>query len=145
MVAKQKRKNDCPTVPSIPTTEPYYNQSKTPFKLIYGYPPDMKLSKIHFGCVGYMFITKELRNKEGTLGKLEPSAKEIRCLMFGNDDSIEEIKGYKELVEETGEITYTKNVKWFPEEEVTPLPGFRAMNQLESSDIYEVDSDPSDD
>ena len=123
----------------------HYNQSKTPFELIYGYPPDMKLSKIHFGCVGYMFITKELRNKEGTLGKLEPSAKKVRCLMFGDDDSIEEIKGYKVLVEQTGEIIYTKNVKWFPGEEMTPLPGFRAMNQVESSDIYEVDSDPSDD
>jgi hypothetical protein len=122
----------------------HYNQSKTPFELIYGYPPDMKLSKIHFGCVGYMFITKELRNKEGTLGKLEPSAKRVRCLMFGDDDSIEEIKGYKVLVEETSEIIYTKNVKWFPKEEMTPLPGFRAMNELESTDIYEADSDPSD-
>jgi hypothetical protein len=65
--------------------------------------------------------------------------------MFGDDDSIEEIKGYKVLVEQTGEIIYTKNVKWFPGEEMTPLPGFRAMNQVESSDIYEVDSDPSDD
>lgn len=121
------------------------NQSKTPFELIYGYPPDMNLSKIHFGCVGYMFVAKELRNKEGNLGKLEPSAKKVRCLMFGDDDSIEEIKGYKVLVEETNEIIYTKNVKWFPEEEMTPLPGFRAINQAESSDIYEMDSDLSED
>jgi hypothetical protein len=85
-----------------------------------------------------MFVAKERRNKDVKLGKLEPSAKGVRCLMYGDDDSLEEIKGYKVLVEEAltlSEIIYTKNVKWFPEEEMTPLPGLRAMNQVKSSDI----------
>ena len=117
------------------------NQAKTPYEQIYGHPPDMQLSQIPFGCVGYMFIPKELRNKDDKLGKLEPSAKRVRCLMYGDDDSMEEIKGYKVLVENDMSIIYTKNVKWQREEPMTPLIGYRSINTEESAELYEFEDD----
>jgi len=119
------------------------NQTKTPYEQVYGYAPDLKLSKIHFGCVGYMFVAKEVRNKEDRLGKLEPSAKRVRCLMYGDDDSLEEIKGYKVLVESDMSILYTKNVKWCPDEPMIPLPNYRRISDEELMDIYEGDNDDS--
>lgn len=120
-------------------------QSITPFEQIYGYAPDLKLLKIHFGCVGYMFVAKEVRNKEDKLGKIEPSAKRVRCLMYGDDDSLEEIKGYKVLVEMDMSTVYTKNVKWLPDEPMAPLTNYRRITDEEIMDIYEEDNDSSGD
>jgi len=101
------------------------------------------LSKIHFGCVTYIIVAKEVRNKEDRLGKLEPSAKRVRCLMYGDDDSLEEIKGYKVLVESDMSIIYTKNVKWCPDEPMVPLTNYRRISDVELMDIYEADNDDS--
>jgi len=66
--------------------------------------------------------------------------------MYGDDDSMEEIKGYKVLVEHDMSINYTKNVKWQQEEPMTPLTGYRSINNEESAELYEFnDADSSED
>ena len=113
-------------------------QVATPFELIHGYPPNYELlQQAHFGCLGYMLVPQEVRDKKGELGKLAPSSIPVRCLGYGDDGESEEIKGWKVLIPSTMSITYSKNVVWDKKAKMTPLLGHRRPTDQESADLYE--------
>ena len=100
------------------------NDSKTPFEHIYGKRPN--LSHLQpFGCVCYSHIPIERRSK------LDDTTEKCRLIGYGDDDSAEEFKGYKLIVESNLQIIYNKNVT-FPE-----IPIFEEIPNLQNTEIEE--------
>ena len=97
------------------------NDLKTPYEHIYEKRPN--LSHLQpFGSVCYSHIPIEKRTK------LEDTTEKCRLLGYGDDDSVEEYKAYKLLVENTMTIIYSKNVT-FPETNI-----FEELSNEESYD-----------
>ena len=112
--------------------------TKSPYEYIYMQKPNLELL-VPFGCVGYMYLPQEKRDKPGRLGKIEPSAKRVRFLMCGDDDDTEEIHGWKVLVEEDLTVLYTKTVRWDLDAERLPLTKQKSLLEYNLDDIYEYD------
>jgi hypothetical protein len=90
--------------------------SKTPYELLKGRPPRIDHLR-SFGCLAYVYIPAETRSK------LAPSAVRCRLIGYGDDDDIEEIRGYKFVDEsDISFIIYSSDAR-FDETEPLPLPG----------------------
>jgi hypothetical protein len=95
---------------------------KTPYELIYNRRPNVS-NLVPFGCVGYAFLRREIRNKPDNDGKLHDTSVKCRLLGYGDDDDSEEVAGFKVLVEANPPyVTYSKNVKWDIHAKIEPLP-----------------------
>jgi hypothetical protein len=68
-----------------------------------------------FGAIGYAFIPPELRQKQ------QDTRVKCRLLGYLDDDDTEEMEGYWILIEETGQISVSNDVK-FSNEPITELP-----------------------
>jgi hypothetical protein len=67
-------------------------ETKTPFELLKGRVP--KIDHLRpFGCIAYVHVPQEKRSK------LAPAAVRCRLVGYGDDDDIEEIRGYKFVME----------------------------------------------
>lgn len=71
--------------------------------MIYGRKPNFSHLR-PFGCICYAHIPLETRSK------LENSAEKCRLLGSGDDDSTEEVKGFKLLRESDRSIFYSNDV-----------------------------------
>ena len=100
------------------------NDTKTPFEHIYGKRPNSSHLQ-PFGCVCYSHIPIERRSK------LDDTTEKCRLIGYGDDDSAEEFKGYKLIVESNLQIIYNKNVT-FPE-----FPIFEEIPNIKNSEIVE--------
>ena len=94
---------------------------KTPYELIYNRRPNVA-NLFPFGCVGFAYLRKEIRDKPFNNGKLENTSVKCRLLGYGDDDDSEEVAGYKILVEANPPyVTYSRNVKWLDKSPMVPL------------------------
>ena len=82
-----------------------------------------------FGCIGYAWIAQEKRSK------LADSRVRCRIIGYGDDDDVEEVQGYKVLLE-NGVITYCKDVKFPKITEFAPLPDELAYNDETQSMFF---------
>ena len=104
------------------------NDTKTPFEHIYGKRPNLSHLR-PFGCVCYSHIPIERRSK------LDDTTEKCRLIGYGDDDSSEEFKGYKLLVESDLSIIYNKNVT-FPENNIfEEIPNFQ-NSEMEEDDLF---------
>jgi len=104
------------------------NDTKTPFEHIYGKRPNLSHLR-PFGCVCYSHIPIEKRTK------LDDTTEKCRLIGYGDDDSAEEFKGYKLLVESNLQIIYNKNVT-FPETMIfEEIPNFQ-NSEIEEDDLF---------
>ena len=88
--------------------------SKTPFELMKGRPP--RLDHLRpFGSLAYVHVPAETRSK------LAPAAIRCRLIGYGDDDDVEEIRGYKFVTEsDISYIIYSTDARF--DENATPLP-----------------------
>ena len=98
--------------------------SKTPFKLMKGRPP--RLDHLRpFGCLAYVHVPSETRSK------LAPAAIRCRLIGYGDDDDVEEIRGYKFVSEsDISYIVYSTDARF--DETTIPLP-FPGKEPFDSS------------
>lgn len=116
--------------------------SITPFEHIHGYSPPMHHIQ-KFGCVGFAFQSKKLREKAGRAGNpLAHRGLRCRLLGFTDDNGSVEKKGYKVLVEDGGDpyIMETRYVKWLPQTPMTALPGTVPYCASDDADLVPEDS-----
>jgi hypothetical protein len=108
--------------------------SKTPYELLKGRPPRIDHLR-PFGCLSYVYVPAETRSK------LAPSAVRCRLIGYGDDDDVEEIRGYKFVTEsDISFIIYSSDAR-FDETEPTPLPGHTPFDfTSQGEDIF---GDPS--
>ena len=85
-----------------------------------------------FGCLAYVHIPAETRSK------LAPSAVRCRLLGYGDDDDVEEIRGYKFVLESDHRyIIYSSDARFDEISPSTPLPGFLPFDfTTEGDDIF---------
>ncbi len=109
----------------------------TPFETVHGSRPSMHHVQ-KFGCVGYAFQSKKLREKAGRAGNaLAHRGLRCRLLGFTDDNSLVEKKGYKVLVENGGDpyVLETRYVNWLPTTEMAPLLGTTPYSASDEIDL----------
>jgi hypothetical protein len=108
---------------------------KTPYELLFGKQFDLTRLK-PFGSICYASIQPEYRGKVG-----ENNGERCRFLGYGDDDELEEVKGYRLLRESDLEIIYTpwNHVQFDLQNPMIPLP-----NHVNDDDEYDdVFADPT--
>ena len=91
-------------------------QTISPYEIMYGIRP--QISHLHpFGTVCYVFVPQERRTK------LAHVQEKGRLIGFGDDDSSEEIKGYKVVTELDSKIVWSSDVIFDVTHAFQPLTG----------------------
>jgi hypothetical protein len=109
--------------------------SKTPFELMKGRPP--RLDHLRpFGCLAYVHVPSETRSK------LAPAAIRCRLIGYGDDDDVEEIRGYKFVSEsDISYIVYSTDARFDETTIPLPFPGQEPFDfSTQGEDIF---ADPS--
>jgi hypothetical protein len=97
----------------------HYGESKSPFEIVNKQKPDLA-HVAPFGTVCYATLPPEKRD-----GKLQDTGFVGRLVGYGDDDGLEEVKGYHILRETDQSLHWIarRNVKFDLEREITILPG----------------------
>lgn len=103
------------------------NDKITPYEHIYGRKPRVDHLK-PFGAIGYVHIPAENRSK------LEDSGERCRLIGYGDDDDVEEVKGYKMLRESDLAVIYSKDVRFDENERAHVLPDQQLYEDDEQGD-----------
>lgn len=110
-------------------------ETKTPYELLKGRPPRIDHLR-PFGCISYVHVPAETRSK------LAPAAVRCRLVGYGDDDEVEEIRGYKFVMEDDLKyIIYSSDVRFDEGTPPTPLSGFAPFDF--SHDNNNIFGDPS--
>ena len=109
--------------------------TKTPYELCKGRPPRIDHLR-PFGCVAYVHILAETRSK------LAPAALRCRLVGYGDDDDVEEIRGYKFIAEDDIKyVIYSSDATFDESSSPSPLPGHAPFDFASQGD--NVFGDPS--
>ena len=118
-------------------------ETKSPYEIMYGTRP--KLRHFHpFGTICYVFVPPERRTK------LDNVREKGRLIGFGDDDSSEEIRGYKVVIENGSKMVWSNDVIFDVKHEFEPLPSATAalpsdLDLLESEDNISIGGEPNED
>ena len=119
------------------------NEDKTPYELTIGKRPDLS-DIVPFGSICFVTLPPEKRD-----GKLSDTGFKERLVGYGDDDGLEEVKGYHILKESDQSLHWVskRNTKFDLEAEITYLPGNTAEDIYEEGDDIHGDPyyTPSDD
>ena len=105
--------------------------TKTPYELCKGRPPRVDHLR-PFGCIAYVHIPAETRSK------LAPAAIKCRLVGYGDDDDVEEIRGYKFISEtDISYVIYSSDARFDESTTPSPLTGYPSFGfSTQGADIF---------
>jgi hypothetical protein len=105
--------------------------TKTPYELCKGRPPRVDHLR-PFGCIAYVHIPAETRSK------LAPAAIKCRLVGYGDDDDVEEIRGYKFISEtDISYVIYSSDARFDESTTPSPLAGYPSFDfSTQGADIF---------